>query len=165
MLLYYTALLTPETSLWAKQQFPKGSCQDELVVMSGAHTEEGTSTRDHSTGSSKVFIKSGREYVFESHLILHPNVLWEHFLGQRAYTRFAAVQGGRRARNVFVLSSWPGGTKARIWSKSLHLGETVPSPLVWVRLGSHLDMHPQASSCFSGSFYESRIHEEWVTAW
>lgn len=71
--------------------------------------------RPHYWKQKRVY-NSGRTCIWIHHLILHQE-LWEHFLGQRACTRCAAIQGGRRATNAFVLSWWPGGTKARTWSK------------------------------------------------
>lgn len=76
------------------------------------HTfEEGTGTRDHTTGSKGFIIQ-----VDNMHLNPPPDFTLRAvgtFLGSKGLTRCAAIQGGRRARNVLVLFWWPGGTKAR----------------------------------------------------
>lgn len=60
------SITNPETPLWAKQQFPRGNCQDELMVISGAHSSgRHRYQRLHHWKEQRVY-NSGRGHVFES---------------------------------------------------------------------------------------------------
>jgi len=60
VLLHYTTLLSPESSLWTMQQFPRRSCQAETAVISGAQAEERKGTpletaRAYNSGKKRGF--------------------------------------------------------------------------------------------------------------
>ena len=116
-LLCYTTWLTPESSLWAKQQFPRGSCQAELTVISGADVwaREGYQ-RPHHWKQREVIIQVknvGLDPQPNSTsravgALLGPKCLHETHRNPRV-----GEEPGMRS----VLSWWPGGTKARTYSK------------------------------------------------
>lgn len=120
------------------------------------HTfEQGTGTRDNTTGSSKEFVIQIENMCLNS----PPNFISRDvraFLGSKGLHKMCCNPGLEKNPEWVcpVLLAW--------WhqSKDLEQEGAVPNSLVWVRQGSHLDMHHRPVHALVDLFINVGINEE-----
>lgn len=113
VLLCCTTLLTPESSLWAKQQFPRGSCQAEIAVISGAHI---WGRQGHPWKYCELIFQVENVGLYPQpdsrSRAAEPLLMPKHLHETHSNSSLREDPGMRS-----LLPWWPGGTKARTFSK------------------------------------------------
>lgn len=151
MLLYHTTLLTPERSLWAKQQLPRGNCQAEITVISAAQVwgREGHQRKAHCQ-KQQEFVSQTEKVCLDSQPDSTSRAVGVLLRPEHSYEMHLNIRGREENRMCSDLSWWPGDHQSKDTEQE-ELG-----PPVWVSIGPCLDVVPtgQFMSCLSRSFFE-----------